>query len=233
MQRQLALAGIIKEKIRTWSITEKGIRIVPKDSLMHIVDIDYEPYEHAELVLRGYIRLSDSTDIWTEILESSLGPDEFSLSGAFRELLGLEVSLEWQGLFRKKPLFKLNPYLQELEEKRCNFTPSDKLAVALNDRRDLLKTISRIGPDNLNVELTDSFAVWRQREKTKDHYEETFNPQDIMWTITAVLHHPQVMSAEADKMRVYSLLDVMETVSEIIVRVSRETIGASQRTEQP
>ena len=225
MQTRLALARVIKEKIATWSITEKGISIIPENSLMHIIDIDYESYENTELMFRGYIKLTDFTDVWAKVLECSLGVKDFSLSVVFKELLGLEVSLKWKGLFRKQPFFTLNPRLQEIGEEMSNLKTNNKLAITLNNDRCLLKAITKIKLYILDVELTNNLITWKQRIKPKNHYKETFDPNDIIWRISAMIRYPRTIFPLTNEKRITSLLDVMETVSGIIIEVSREIIN--------
>jgi hypothetical protein len=217
LKNQLALAAMIKDRIFSWSITEKGIRIIPRHSLMHIICLDLIPGDQVKLEYTGYLQLSDFTEMWATILENAIRGAEFSLSQVFRDLVSCETSLRRKGLFHKTIVFVETPRLQQLGKETSSFTPQSKLRDLLNQDTTLLDTIEGVKLRTLDVELTSELLSLGLQKNKLSLREEARDPRDVIWRLRGTI-------AQHNQEKATILFEIMEKISEKVVQVSRELV---------
>jgi len=224
MKNRLALAAMIKDRIFTWSITEKGIRLIPRRSLMHIICLDLLPGDQAKLEFTGYLQLSDFTEMWSAILENAIRGAEFSLSQVFCDLMSYETSLRRKGLFHKQMVFVETPRLQQLGKETASFTPQSRLRDLLNQDTSLLTTIEGVQLRTLEVELTSKLLPLGLPKDEMSLREEARDPKDVIWRLRGMI-------AQHNEEKIATLFEIMEKIAEKVVQVSRERVqglGSSQ-----
>jgi hypothetical protein len=224
LKNQLALAAMIKDRIFSWSITEKGIRLIPRRSLMHVICLDLLPGDQAKLEFTGYLQLSDFTEIWSAILENAIRGAEFSLSQVFRDLMSCETSLRRKGFFQKTMVFVETPRLQQLGKETSSFTPQSKLRDLLNQDTILLTTIEGVQLRTLEVELTSELLPLGRQKNMMSLREEVRDPKDVIWRLRGMI-------AQHNEEKIATLFEIMEKIAEKVVQVSRERVqglGPSQ-----
>lgn len=217
LKNRLALAAMIKDRIFSWSITEKGIRIIPRRSLMHIICLDLIPGDQTKLEFTGYLLLSDFTEIWSAILENAIHGAEFSLSQFFLDLASYETSLRWKGFFNKKIVFVETPRLQQLGKEASSFTPKSRLRDLLNQDNILIDTIEGMKLRKIDVELTSELLPLGRGKNNMSLFEEARDPKDIIWRLRGTI-------AQHNEEKITTLFEIMEKISEKVVQVSRERV---------
>ncbi len=217
LKNQLALAAMIKDRIFTWSITEKGIRLIPRRSLMHIICLDLLPGDQVKLEFTGYLQLSDFTEMWSAILENAIHGAEFSLSQVFHGLVSCETSLRRKGFFQKQTVFVETPRLQQFAKKTASFTPQSRLRDLLNQDTSLITTIESVQLRTLEVELTSELLPLGQQKYTMSLHEEARDPKDLIWRLRTTI-------AQQNEAKIATLFEIMEKIAEKVVQVSRERV---------
>jgi len=179
------------------------------------------------LTLRGYINLSDFTDIWTKVIIRSMWGTEFNLSEFFVTLMGFEASLQLRGFLHRTPTFVSCPRLYELSKHIPSLRVKNDLVIALNSNSNLLDLVKLVKPRKVDLKLTDGTSLIRSRRREGIESFEIFlhylrDPNEIVWEVEVSAKLLDVARNSIDEVRVERAIDLMNLISEEIVIIARE-----------
>jgi hypothetical protein len=178
---------------------------------------------------QGYLNLLDFTDIWVKAITYSLQNSVFDLSRVFKKLIELEASLRWEGLFRRKPVFVVNPRVPELMKQFPELRVNTGFTEAFNGDGGLMDEIHSTKPLRIEIKMMyflsyfSSNALRSKSDEREALLQYVKNPDKIIWEISLLI--PLLGKDQSvDPVKATSSLNIMDALADKIVQGTRSLI---------